>query len=133
LFWYWISNLLLINWKHERTHDVHREGFYCPEAGCHKSYSTKTDLNIHLKAHRGEFPHRCTHPNCNKAFVRLSELYAHERTHDNILPHSCQICGKSFREKSRLKKHEEMHQKENELPSVTSFSAPTHPRPFPQM
>jgi len=94
--------------KHERTHDKNRERFFCTE--CSKSYSTKTDLNIHLKVHKGEYPHKCTHPNCSKAFVRLSELYAHERTHDNILPHICQECGKRFREKSRLKKHEEMHQ-----------------------
>jgi len=97
--------------KHEKTHDVNRERFYCNDPGCNKSYSTRTDLNIHLKVHRGEYPHRCTHPHCRKAFIRLSELYAHERTHDNILPHSCAYCGKSFREKSRLKKHEENHKR----------------------
>jgi len=93
--------------KHERTHDKNRERFFCDQ--CEKSYSTKTDLNIHLKVHKGEFPHSCTHPNCSKAFVRLSELYAHERTHDNILPHVCLQCGKRFREKSRLKRHQELH------------------------
>jgi len=95
--------------KHERTHDVNRERFYCNVQGCTKSYSTKTDLNIHMKAHKGEFPHKCTYPNCGKVFVRLSELYAHERSHDNILPHLCTTCGKRFREKSRLKQHEDTH------------------------
>eukprot|EP01114_Cavostelium_apophysatum_P003024 TRINITY_DN1273_c0_g1_i1.p1 TRINITY_DN1273_c0_g1~~TRINITY_DN1273_c0_g1_i1.p1 ORF type:complete len:445 (-),score=59.23 TRINITY_DN1273_c0_g1_i1:93-1364(-) len=95
--------------KHERTHDVNRERFYCTEQGCTKSYSTKTDLNIHMKAHKGDFPHKCTFPTCNKVFVRLSELYAHERSHDNILPHLCSFCGKRFREKARLKQHEESH------------------------
>jgi len=99
--------------KHERTHDKNRERFYCTEVGCCKSYSTKTDLNIHVKVHRGEYPHKCTHTNCAKAFVRLSELYAHERTHDNILPHICNVCGKRFREKSRLRKHEEAHAENN--------------------
>jgi len=96
--------------KHERTHDANRERFFCTEDGCKKSYSTKTDLSIHMKVHKGEFTHKCTHPNCSKAFVRLSELYAHERTHDNILPHLCNICGKRFREKSRLRIHEESHE-----------------------
>lgn len=95
--------------KHEKTHDANRERFHCPESGCNKSYSTRTDLNIHLKVHRGEYPHKCTHSHCSKAFVRLSELYAHERTHDNILPHVCPECGKRFREKARLRKHQEIH------------------------
>mmetsp|Transcript_11429 Transcript_11429/g.15863 ORF Transcript_11429/g.15863 Transcript_11429/m.15863 type:complete len:383 (-) Transcript_11429:2342-3490(-) len=95
--------------KHERTHDSNRERFHCSEPGCNRSYSTKTDLNIHLKVHKGEYPHKCTHPNCTKAFVRLSELYAHERTHDGIMPHVCSVCKKAFREKSRLKSHEELH------------------------
>lgn len=95
--------------KHEKTHDLNRKRFYCTEPGCKKSYSTKTDLNIHMKMHQGDYPHKCTHQDCGKAFVRLSELYAHERTHDKILPHQCEICGKKFREKARLLKHQSFH------------------------
>ena len=81
-------------------------------------------MNIHLKVHKGEYPHKCTHPNCVKAFVRLSELYAHERTHDNILPHVCSECGKRFREKSRLKKHIEVHNKKAAVSSGSDVSSP---------
>jgi len=107
--------------KHEKTHDANRERFFCPEEGCTKSYSTRTDLNIHLKVHKGEYPHKCTHPQCTKAFVRLSELYAHERTHDNILPHICVDCGRRFREKARLKKHQASH---GHTAASTSSSSP---------
>eukprot|EP01119_Soliformovum_irregulare_P002304 TRINITY_DN1258_c0_g1_i1.p1 TRINITY_DN1258_c0_g1~~TRINITY_DN1258_c0_g1_i1.p1 ORF type:complete len:335 (+),score=34.72 TRINITY_DN1258_c0_g1_i1:280-1284(+) len=95
--------------KHEKTHDANRERFHCNEKGCPKSYSTKTDLMIHLKVHKQDFPHKCSHQNCDKAFVRVSELYAHERSHDNILPHVCDVCGKKFREKIRLRRHQELH------------------------
>jgi len=91
--------------KHERIHDANRERFFCSEKGCNKSYSTRTDLNIHLKVHRGQLEHICSYPDCRKAFVRLSELYAHERSHDKMLPHACS-CGKRFRERSKLYKHQ---------------------------
>jgi len=94
--------------KHERTHDANRPRFKCTEVGCPKSYTTRADLNVHLRVHRKDRANVCTYPNCNKAFVRTSELYAHERTHDNMMPHTCDKCGKSFREKSRLTKHQKM-------------------------
>lgn len=107
--------------KHERTHSANRERFHCKEPGCTKSYSTKTDLNLHIKTHRQDFPHKCSHPNCKKAFVRVSELYAHERTHDNIMPHCCNRCGKRFREKARLRRHQES----------ARLCVPKHFSPFP--
>jgi len=94
--------------KHERTHDVNRPRYKCTEIGCPKSYTTRADLNVHLRVHKKDRANVCTYPNCNKAFVRTSELYAHERTHDNMMPHTCEKCGKSFREKSRLTKHQKM-------------------------
>ncbi|PRP89168.1 hypothetical protein PROFUN_01888 [Planoprotostelium fungivorum] len=115
--------------KHERTHDATRERFHCEEPGCTKSYSTRTDLNIHRKIHKGEFPHKCTHTNCQKAFIRLSELYAHERTHDNILPHSCSVCGRSFRERARLRRHEEQQHNIRSYDESSGSPTPTSQSP----
>jgi len=95
--------------KHEATHNANRERFYCTESKCIKSYSTKTDLRIHMKVHIGDFPHKCSHTDCRRAFVRRSELYAHERTHDNMLPHLCALCGKGFKDKTKWALHQQVH------------------------
>jgi len=113
--------------KHERTHDANRPRYQCTETGCTKSYTTRADLNVHLRVHRKDRANVCTYPNCGKAFVRTSELYAHERTHDNMLPHNCDKCGRSFREKSRLTKHQKVsHSEANwaESPQESPYSSP---------
>jgi len=96
--------------KHERIHDANRIRYKCTQVDCGKSYTTKADLNVHFRVHKQLRDNKCTYPNCDKTFVRTSELYAHERTHDNILPHVCDLCGKGFRETTRLKKHQQEHQ-----------------------
>jgi len=108
--------------KHERTHDANRPRYKCTEVGCPKSYTTRADLNVHLRVHKKDRVNICTYPNCNKAFVRTSELYAHERTHDNMMPHTCNKCGKSFREKSRLTKHQKISHVDFLPPSMNSVT-----------
>jgi len=92
--------------KHLKIHDVNRERFICSELECRRSYSTKADLNIHMKVHRNVYHYSCSC--CKKQFVRSSELYAHERHHDKMPPHLCS-CGRRFREKSRLARHRKTH------------------------
>jgi uncharacterized Zn-finger protein len=123
--------------KHERTHDINRPRFQCTEPGCPKSYTTRADLNVHLRVHRKDRANICTYPGCNKAFVRTSELYAHERTHDNMLPHNCDKCGRSFRERARLVKHQKSSHPEMfttpESPLISPGSSPlSSPQQSPQ-
>ncbi|KAJ8719292.1 hypothetical protein PYW08_011467 [Mythimna loreyi] len=67
----------------------------CPVPGCGKTYTSTTNLSVHLRTHNGERPFECN--DCGKKFSSKNTLQIHIRIHTGALPYICPICGKQFR------------------------------------
>merc|ERR1712083_899318 len=46
---------------------------------------------------------------CNEAFLRNSDLVIHRRVHSGERQFKCNVCGKSFHDKKKFKKHQKKH------------------------
>ncbi|NXR54586.1 ZN568 protein, partial [Hippolais icterina] len=57
--------------------------------------------------HTGERPHKCG--KCGKSFRQRANLIRHQRTHTGERPYECPLCGKSFSQPSNLTKHKQSH------------------------
>ncbi|XP_037651731.1 zinc finger protein 771-like [Sebastes umbrosus] len=79
--------------------------FSCSECG--KRFGYKTNLNIHLRFHKGEKPFSCSI--CTKAFTQRGDLQKHMRIHLGEKPYSCSVCNKSFTESGNLQQHKRTH------------------------
>ncbi|XP_052742104.1 zinc finger protein 846 isoform X4 [Bicyclus anynana] len=56
----------------------------CPAAGCGSSFTSATNLNIHIRRHNGERPYSCAE--CGKSFGSKNILSDHIRVHtENII------------------------------------------------
>ncbi|XP_045499533.1 zinc finger protein 79-like isoform X2 [Colias croceus] len=88
------------NKKSERVRRV------CPVSGCHKSFTTKTNLSTHLRIHNGDRPFPCHE--CGKAFRSKNTLNNHMRIHTGIKPYICPTCGKQF-STNKLSAHMRTH------------------------
>ena len=74
---------------------------------CHRSYSTKYNLNKHMKVHDDSKAFKCDV--CLKKFDQKLKLTQHYRTHTGEKPFACQICGRKFSQKSSLVQHQGIH------------------------
>lgn len=85
--------------------------YYCPEAGCGKSYKRGEHLKIHARTHTGDRPYLCPEPSCNKSFAHPFGLKEHVKVHTGDKPFQCLElnCGRRFRDRSNFRKHQLMH------------------------
>lgn len=67
------------------------------------SFSFRSSLSTHLKAHRNDRRHACS--TCGRRFVKDSDLRKHLRTHTDERPYPCEACGRRFARRDYLKKH----------------------------
>lgn len=82
---------------------------HCDLPGCDKTFSQKTHLTIHLRAHTGNKPFPCRHPTCNQRFSQLGNLKTHERRHTGERPYQCTTCGRRFAQHGNERAHQIVH------------------------
>ena len=70
---------------------------------CHKVYSDRIRLELHMRVHNNLKPFPCTV--CEKAFTQKRSLKEHLLTHDTIRHYECRHCEKKFVQKNHLKYH----------------------------
>ena len=75
-----------------------------------KSFSQKSNLNVHMKSHTGEENHPCNL--CSKSFSQKQNLIRHMIIHTGEKNHSCNQCDKNFACKSSLIRHMTIHTRE---------------------
>ncbi|PNF22789.1 hypothetical protein B7P43_G02525 [Cryptotermes secundus] len=82
---------------------VQKYKYVCGE--CEEIFTKKVALNAHRLSHAPvsecEF--------CSKKFTSTSQLDDHRRIHTKELPFMCEVCGKCFRNMTRLRHHEFVH------------------------
>lgn len=90
---------------------VHSEArpYRCEFEGCGRSYKCKSNLVQHLEAHRANVMYECR--KCGKLFKTKYLLTKHENItcNDNCPLFSCTICGKTFKVLKNLRYHEATH------------------------
>jgi uncharacterized Zn-finger protein len=86
-----------------------RKIFHCDMPGCSKTFSQKTHLSIHRRAHTGDKPYTCKLPGCGHRFSQLGNLRTHERRHTGEKPYSCPKCDKHFAQKGNVRAHLRTH------------------------
>ncbi|KAI9797737.1 MAG: hypothetical protein M1835_006909 [Candelina submexicana] len=81
--------------------------YTCEFPNCLRSFSQKTHLEIHTRAHTGVKPFSCKE--CHQTFSQLGNLKTHERRHTGERPYACEICHKRFSQRGNVRAHRIVH------------------------
>ncbi|EDV20571.1 uncharacterized protein TRIADDRAFT_31747 [Trichoplax adhaerens] len=76
--------------------------YTCSYDGCQKSFQKLAHLTQHSIIHSGERPYSCTFKGCGKTFTRQYHLQRHAILHQTLRPASVCSCGKSFQTEENL-------------------------------
>ena len=75
----------------------------CPE--CHLTCGSKFQYESHLLASHGPGPGPLSCPACGKGFKTKKDLDRHQLTHSKVKPFACLQCDRGFSRKDHLKRH----------------------------
>ncbi|KEI35936.1 hypothetical protein FRA_25c01440 [Francisella sp. W12-1067] len=120
--------------KHKRKHTGERP-YVCNSEDCGTSFSTSTELKIHMRTHTGEKyecdfegcdyytirssdlirhkrrhtkkKYECDFKGCDYYATRLGDLTKHKRKHTGERPYVCEVCNLTFTRSDALKHHRE--------------------------
>ncbi|XP_014681153.1 PREDICTED: zinc finger protein 658B-like, partial [Priapulus caudatus] len=76
-------------------------------AVCYATCSSQHGLDVHMRRHSGEKPHRCAI--CSSTFTSGHNLTVHMRLHTGERPFTCELCGLTFTHRQSLKRHYNRH------------------------
>ena len=74
---------------------------------CHRGYSNKKAMWMHMVSHSKEKPFVCEL--CNRGFSFMSALKRHRSIHSSLKPFKCTICDKAFKMREGLYQHKKFH------------------------
>ncbi|XP_046405106.1 zinc finger protein 774-like [Ischnura elegans] len=74
---------------------------------CAESFTLRSSLNSHMRAHAGRKRYPCTI--CSKSFTKTSGVTEHMRIHAKEKPFLCKTCFKSFTKSYQLTNHMRTH------------------------
>ena len=80
--------------------------FQCMKAKCGKWFMRKWDLTLHLQKHDKE-KHCCEYEGCEFWTNTSKQLKEHMKSHSDDYTHICKECGKGFKYRSGLKRHQD--------------------------
>ena len=95
----------VVNHNSSSVNTAQKKGFKCLKCG--KSFTRKTSLERHDRAHTGEKPFTCDV--CGKQFSQKAVLHRHTVIHSIMKPYQCDLCQKTFSEKTAWRRHYETH------------------------
>ena len=85
-----------------------KQKFSCRK--CDAAYSKIDDLKTHINSvHNGIYKFNCDVESCTAKFNRKRLFVSHMNGHQGLRPFTCSTCGKGFKNKEQLRRHEHLH------------------------